>query len=179
MTARLASGVDGDPIRMRCLQVVISGVRVCAYQHRHTLLARSGDEFAKKIAVTEPCATVVEGNLSGIVGDATSAAKADTLGSRALEVVEPEGKVEVSWVVFDQGELKPSRGPRCPGGDGVGIFLQGCEAPKTAGRDLGDRGSGAGGRGGLQELPPGEDVWLHAGNGNGAIGRFANGCTGH
>jgi len=43
MPARLARGVHRDPVRMRRLRVVVSGVRVRAGDDDHAELAAAGD----------------------------------------------------------------------------------------------------------------------------------------
>ncbi len=128
VAARVAVGVDGDPVGVGGFGVVVGGVGVGADEDGHVEFAAAGDELAEDVAVVEPGAAMVEGDLRWVVGDAASAAEADAVGARALEVVEPEGGVEVDGVVFDEGELRPALGFGGPGGDGLGGC--GCPVPR-------------------------------------------------
>ena len=143
VAARIAVGVDGDPVGVGGFGVVVGGVRVGADEHGHVELAAAGDEFAEDVAVVEPCAAMVEGDFGGIVGDAAASAETDSVAASAFEVVEPEGGVEVDGVVFDQGELCPALGFRGPGGDGPGGC--GCLSPEVTWGES-DCGSSGGGR---------------------------------
>ena len=110
VAAGIALCVDGDPVGMRGFGVVVGGVGVGADEHGHVEFAAAGDEFAENVAVVKPLAAMVKGDVGGVVGDAASAAETDGVGASAFEVVEPEGEVEVSGVVFDEGELCPAHG---------------------------------------------------------------------
>ena len=120
--ARLAVGVDGDPVGMRALRVVVGGVRIGARDDDHAELAAAGDQIAKRIAVTEPLAAMMERDRGRIVGDAAARAEADGVGFRALEVIEPELRIELARIVLDERELRPAHraiDPRRPAGPGV------------------------------------------------------------
>lgn len=71
-------------------------------------------------------------NLGWIVSDAASAAEADAVRARALEVIEPEARVEVSRVIFNKGQLHPAHRLRRPGGDAIGLGRCGELGPKRA-----------------------------------------------
>jgi hypothetical protein len=86
VTPGLAVRIDGNPVRVGRLQVVVSGVRVCPHQDGHAELPAAGDKFPKNIAAAEPRATVVKRNLGGIICNAAPAAEAHAFGACALEV---------------------------------------------------------------------------------------------
>ena len=79
VAAGLAVRVDGDPVGVGGLGVVVGGVGIGADEDGHAEVAASGDEFAEDVAVVEPGAAVVEGDGGGVVGDAASAAEADSV----------------------------------------------------------------------------------------------------
>ncbi len=120
MAAGIAFGVDGYPVGVGGPGVVVGGVGVGADEDGHVEFAAAGDELAEDVAVVEPGAAMMEGDFGGVIGDTASSAETDTVGAGALEVVEPEGGVEVDGVVFDEGELGPALGFGGPGGDWLG-----------------------------------------------------------
>ena len=140
MAAGIALCVDGDPVGVRGFGIVVGGVGVGADEHGHVLLAAAGDEFAENVAIVEPLAAMVKGDVGRVEGDAASTAETDAVGAGALEVVEPEGGVEVGGVVFDEGELRPALRFGCPGGDGLdgARYWLGPEMSRGKGRECSD-----------------------------------------
>jgi hypothetical protein len=130
---------------MRCLGVVVRGVEIGPHEHRHAQLAAPGDKFSKDIAIAQPGTAVMKRDRGGIVGDAASAAETHTVGARALEVVEPERGVEMSWIVLNESKLRPSHGSGRPCGSLLGI-PGGNDLTPQAGRDVSKCGTGAGHR---------------------------------
>ena len=108
MATRLAAGINCDPIGVSVLNIIISRMRICPGDDDHAELATAAHEFTKRVGVAKPLAAVMERDLCRIIGDATAGAKADRIGFRALEVVEPETRVELARIVFDKGELGPA-----------------------------------------------------------------------
>ena len=158
----MAFGVDGDPVGMGGFGIVPGGVGIGADEHGHAELAAAGNEIAEAVAIAEPGAAMVEGNLGGVVGDAASAADAGALGAGALKVVEPEMGVVVDGIVFDQRELEPAHGPGGPVGNRGWRGRDGFW-PEGGWSDGSKGGAGAGGGGGLEELAAGEGRGRHAG----------------
>ena len=60
----LPVGVDGDPVGVRLVDVVVGRVRVGAREDDHAELAAAGDQLAERVAVAQPAAAVVERNLA-------------------------------------------------------------------------------------------------------------------
>ena len=111
-------GVDGDPVRVRFVDVLVRGVRVGARDHDHPELAAPGDQVAERVAVLHPRRTMVQRNLRRVVRDAAPGRKARGVGVHALEVVEPEPRIVGLGIVLDQGELRPAHRPVEPAGGG-------------------------------------------------------------
>ena len=63
VAARLAVRVHRDPVGVRRLHVVVGRVRVGAGDDDHAEPAAAGDQLAEHVAVAEPRAAVVEGDL--------------------------------------------------------------------------------------------------------------------
>src|SRR6266702_2412862 len=158
VTARISLGVYCDAVWVRGLGVVIGCVRIGADEHRHAKFAAAGDEFAEHVAIVEPGAAVMKRNLGGIVSDATSTAETDAVGARALEVVEPEGGVEVGWIVLDQCELRPTHGFGRPGGSNFAACGWNDLAEQVR-RDVRNCGAGAGDCSGLKKLAARKRGW--------------------
>ena len=157
--------VDGDPVGMRGFGVVVGGVGVGADEDGHVVFAAAGDEFAEDVAVVEPGAAMVKRDFGGVVGDAAAAAETDGVGAGALEVVEPEGEVEVGGVVFDEGELCPAHGLGCPCGDDD-VDGRGCWLGEEMIRGERRKCGGCAGDGcGLKEFAAREGRLAHARNG--------------
>lgn len=58
MPPLVSVGVDGDPIRMRVVDIAVAAVRVGARDDVHAELATSVDEVAEGVAVLQPLAAV-------------------------------------------------------------------------------------------------------------------------
>ena len=65
MPALLAAGIDGDPVGVCLLDVVIGRVRVGPRDDGHAQLAAAGDQVAERVAVAQPGAAVVEPDFVG------------------------------------------------------------------------------------------------------------------
>ena len=157
MPPRLARRVDGDPVGVRGLHVVVGRVRIRARDHDHSELAAAGDELAEHVPLAEPGAAVVERNRGRVVGDTAARAEADRVRARAGEVVEPEGGVELDGIVLDERELGPAHRPRGPGWSRVGgrCVARARRREGRAERQVKGAERRAGERPGLEKLPPG------------------------
>src|ERR1700678_1441679 len=114
MAPLIALGIDGDPIGARVIDVLAGSVRIGAGHHVHALLAASLHDVAERVGVAQPLAAVVQRNLCGIEGDATSSAEAGRIGVDLLKIIEPKSEVVISRVVFDKGQLRPAHGAVVP-----------------------------------------------------------------
>jgi len=83
--------------------------------HNHSEFAATGDKLAERITIAEPLAAMVERKVRRIIRDASTRAQADGIRPSALEVIEPEWQVEAAGVLFDEGELRPTKRARDPG----------------------------------------------------------------
>ena len=90
MAAGLAVRLDGDPIRMRIVNVLVRGVRIDAGDHVHTKFAASGYHFAEGVAVAEIFAAVMQRDFGRIKSHAAAGAQARGIGMDSLEIVQPE-----------------------------------------------------------------------------------------
>ena len=111
VAARRAVGGDGDPVRVRGLDVLADRVGVRARDHLHPERAAPGHERAERIAVSQPRAAVVQRYFRRVVGDDAARAQRRGVGVQAAEVVEPEPGIELARVVLDQRQLHPAHGP--------------------------------------------------------------------
>src|SRR5689334_2289782 len=100
MTPRLSIGPNGNPIRVRCLDIVVGGVRISPRNHDHPEFSTASHEFAKRIAVTEPLTAVMIRNFCWIIGNASAGAQANGIGLRSLEVIEPELRTEFARIIL-------------------------------------------------------------------------------
>lgn len=108
MPTRLARGVHRNPIRMRRLHVIVGRVRVGAGDDDHAQFTAAGDDFAEGIGLAKPLAAVVKRNLRRVIRHAPTGAEANRVGARALEVIEPELRVELARVILHERELRPA-----------------------------------------------------------------------
>ena len=53
---------------------------------------------------------MMKGNIGRVVRNAASATEAHAIRACALEVIEPEGEIEMSRVIFNKGQLHPTHG---------------------------------------------------------------------
>src|SRR6185436_5520181 len=90
MAAGIAFGIHSNPIGMSLLNVVVSGMGIGAGEDDHSEFAASGDELAEGVVRAEPGTAMMEGNLGGIIGDATAGAQANGVGLGAAKIIEPE-----------------------------------------------------------------------------------------
>jgi hypothetical protein len=94
---------------MRIVDVVIGRVRVGPRDDDHAEIPTALDQLAERVAVAEPPAALVEGDLGRIVGDAAAGAETRRVAVGPAEVVEPEPQVELARVVLDESELGPAQ----------------------------------------------------------------------
>ena len=123
MPAFFAFGIDRDPVRMRVVHVLVSGVRVRARDDDHAQLPAAGHQLAERIGAAQPGTAVVQRNLRRIISHAAARAQANRIRMSALEIIEPELHVEFAGIIFDQGELCPEDGtikPAWRAGFGLG-----------------------------------------------------------
>ena len=113
--ARLAARVHRDPSRMRVMDVVVSRMRVRAGEDDHAELATTGDQIAERILVAEPLTAMVERHLGRVIRDAAAGAQTNRVRACALEIVEPELRIELAGVILDECELRPTHRSVCPG----------------------------------------------------------------
>src|SRR5262245_45191278 len=146
MFALPALRVDGDPVRMRVIDVLMSRMRIGPGDDIHAELATPRHQFAEAIAVAQILAAVVERNLGRIVGHATAGGKAGRVGMSPAEVVEPERGIILARIVFDQRELGPAHGTVIPARRGCG--RSGADTRGPVRIDYSDR---AGGQRGVDE----------------------------
>ncbi len=112
--ALAAVGVDGDPVGMRVVDILVGRVRIGARHHDHAQLAAARHQLAEGVAVAQPRAAVMQRDLGGIVGHAAAGAQAGGIGMGAPEIIQPESEVVLAGVVFDQRQLRPAHGPVNP-----------------------------------------------------------------
>ena len=111
MAARLAVGFHGDPIRMSVVDVLMRGVGIHARGHNHAEFAAARQHFAKRVAIAEELAAVMQRHLGRIKGHASAGAQAHGIGMDPLEIVEPEAGIVAARVVLDESQLHPPHGP--------------------------------------------------------------------
>ena len=75
VTARLAVGVDGDPVGMGRLHLVAGGVRIRSRDDAHAERAAAGEQRPERIAVAQPRAAMVQRNLCRVVRDDAAGAQ--------------------------------------------------------------------------------------------------------
>ena len=64
-------------------------------------------EIAEGVHVAEPLAAVVERYLRGIERDCAASVQGDGLDVKTLEVVQPELRIVVAWIVLGKADLGP------------------------------------------------------------------------
>src|SRR5262245_26681229 len=141
-----ALGVDGDPVRMRVIDILMSRMRIGPGDDIHAELATPRHQFAEAIAVAQILAAVVERNLGRIVGHATAGGKAGRVGMSPAEVIETESGIILARIVFDQRELGPAHETVIPARRGCG--RSGADTRGPVRIDYSDR---AGGQRGVDE----------------------------
>jgi hypothetical protein len=111
MRPLLAGGLDGDPVGVRIVDVLVARVRVGARQHHHVQFAAARHQVAEGIGVLHPLAAIVQRDFGGVIGHAAAGAQTGGVGMGALEIVQPELQVVLAGIVFGQGQLRPAHGP--------------------------------------------------------------------
>src|SRR5712664_1829664 len=115
---------------MRVRRIIVSRVRIRAHKNDHAKFAAACDKFAEHIAITQPLAAMMKGNFRRIKRYASAAAQADSVGFRALEIIEPEVQIEFCGIVFDKGELRPTHWLVHPGRSSRGKSLSASKQPR-------------------------------------------------
>src|SRR5689334_22437238 len=90
MAAFVAVFVDGDPVGMCIVNVLMTRVRVSTRDDIHAELAACGDDVAERVTIAEPLAAVMQRNFSGIERNAAARVNEGGVGVHLLEIVEPE-----------------------------------------------------------------------------------------
>ena len=96
-------GVHRDPVRMRIVDILMGGMWIGACDNIHPKLAAPGKQLAKGIGGFHPCGLMVQGNFGGVVGDAPSRGETCCIRMDAPEIIEPELRVILTRIVFDEG----------------------------------------------------------------------------
>ena len=104
-------GIDGYPIRMRLVDIIVRSVWIGAANHNHIEFPATTDEIAERVALAEPLAPIVKRDARRIVGYAAAGAEAGSIGVGSPEVIEPELKIELTGIVLDERELRPTHRP--------------------------------------------------------------------
>jgi len=117
--ALAAFGVDGDPIGVGVVYILMRRVRIGPADHVHAEFAAACDEVTKRVHIAEILAAIVERNLGRIVRDAAAGGEASGVGMRAAEVVQPERRIVLAGIVFDKRQLRPTHGSAVPGRRGI------------------------------------------------------------
>jgi hypothetical protein len=121
MPAFGARGIDGDPIRMRIVHVLMRRVRIGARNHDHVQLPAAEHQFAERVTLAEPLAAIMQRNFRRVIGDASTRAEAGGIGMGALEIIKPEAGIVLARIVFDQRQLRPAHRPVEPR---IGLILR-------------------------------------------------------
>ena len=87
------------------------GVGIHARDNVHAELAATRQHLPERIAVAQELTAVMQRDLRRIERHASPRAKAGRVGVNPFEVVEPEGRLVASRVVFDEGQLGPPHRP--------------------------------------------------------------------
>src|SRR5215472_6779037 len=93
---------------MSIVYILMSGVGIRTANHIHLQAAASRHHFPKRIAVAQPFTAIVQRNLGRIKRNATSRAEACPIGMDAVEVVKPESRIVISWIILHKGKLSPA-----------------------------------------------------------------------
>ena len=102
---------------MRGPHVVARRVRIGAGDDVHA--ERSGSRRRARRTgsdVAEPGAAVMQRHLGRVIGDDAAGAERGGVGVQALEVVEPELRIEAPRIVLDERQLHPAHRPIEPAG---------------------------------------------------------------
>jgi hypothetical protein len=161
MAPWLARGRLRNPVRVRPPHVVTHRMRIGARHDVHVQRATAGDERAERIAGAEPVAPMVKGNVCRVIRHDAARAQRRRVGVQAPEVIEPEPRVEVAWIVFDERQLHPAHRTIEPPGLRLGCdgraLLHDDRCAIVARREP-QRSERARRRCRLQELPPTDSV---------------------
>src|ERR1700677_4155425 len=108
MAPLLALGINSNPIGVRVVDVLAGRMRIGPGDDVHSQLAASLHDVAEGVRTAEILAAVVQRNLSGVESDAAAGAEASRIGMDLPEIIEPEGEVVISRIIFDKGQLRPA-----------------------------------------------------------------------
>ena len=100
--------IDGDPIRVGIVDILMRRVRIGAGYYDHVECAAAGDELAEGIRVAHPGAAIVQADLGGVIGHAAAGAQAGRIGVDAFEIIEPELRIVSRGIILYQRELCPA-----------------------------------------------------------------------
>ena len=78
MPALLALRIDGNPVRMRIVDVLMNGVRIGARDDVHTEFAAALDQITERVPVAQPLTSVVKRDFCRIESDASSGTQASS-----------------------------------------------------------------------------------------------------
>src|SRR3981081_90164 len=94
----------------------IYGLTPLSRDDNHAELSAPLDQSPKWIGIAQPLTPGVEGNARGIISDTSAGAQANGIRLGAFEIIEPELKIELAWVIFHERELCPPHWFVNPGG---------------------------------------------------------------
>lgn len=142
MPAFPALGVHRNPVRVSVKYVLMRGMRIGPRDDVHAQLAAAGQHFAERVRVAEVPASVMQRDFGRIESNASAGGETCRIRMHTLEVVEPERRIVMARIVFNERALHPAHRPAVPvssrwrgrlrlrwcrgfrGGDGKGRILQ-------------------------------------------------------
>ncbi len=99
---------------MRVVNVLMRGMRIGAGHHVHAQFPAALRHFAECVSISEIFAAIVKRNLRGIERHASARRETRGIGMDAAKVIEPELRVVMAGIVFDERQLHPAHGPPVP-----------------------------------------------------------------
>jgi hypothetical protein len=94
---------DGNPVGVGVEHLLPGGMGIGAEDYRHIHFPATLNEIPQGIGCSEPIAAVMEGNVSGIKSNDAAGTEQCTVRMYALEIVEPELRIIVTGIVFNEG----------------------------------------------------------------------------
>ena len=116
---------------MRVEHVLMRGVRIDARRHHHAEFAATRQHLAKRVAIAQELAAVMQRHLGGIKSHASAGAQAHCIGMDPFEIVEPEAGIVAARIVLDERQLHPSHRPVEPA-FGLAWLAESCAGRRRA-----------------------------------------------
>src|SRR6185437_8880171 len=104
----LAKLIDRDPIRMRAVYILMACVGIRPRDHIHSQCPAPLHEVTEGISIPQPLTAIVHRDFGRIERHHSARTEASGINMQPLEVIEPELRIVVAWIILNKAHLGPT-----------------------------------------------------------------------